>query len=112
MVVVELGVASRNNFHCLETEVAFVAFGVVAHKHLGLSIVFNDNEQSAHRHKLGVGVKHVDDLDGTRCVRTFWHIDEYAILSQHGVEGGTGVVKACNGAVMLIEHFGVTGGLE
>ena len=107
-VEVETRILTHIGLNDLCGEEVAVVGRVVTEEKLGLSALIHNDEHTAVDHQVDIGAENIDHLDGTLHLDTFGHMDEQAILSQHGVEGGNGVVGSLRQlGVTAFHQFGM-----
>ena len=110
-VEVELGIVAHEGFYHLCGEETAVVGSMVAEEELDFRMVFYHNEYTAVDHQINVGAQDVDDLHGLIDHHALGHIDEQAVLGQHGVEGSDAIVFGLGQTgIMLGDELGMCGG--
>ena len=104
-IEVEAGILTHISLDDLRTEELAVVGRVIAEQQFGFGALVHDDEHAAVDHEVDVGAQDIDHLNGAVGADIAADVDEQAILRQHRVECGDGIV-------VRLRNLGVIAGDE
>ena len=100
-VQVYAGVLLGKDLDDLGGQEATVVGGVVAEEQLHLGSLLGHDEHATVHHQVYVAAQDVDDLDGLVDHHATRHVDQQAVLAEHGVQVGNCVAVGSRQAVVV-----------